>query len=176
MRRILSILLIFTVMNFLAGCKDMRNLDPKKQENIEYYQNTIQLFAENNNYNPEFVSNEKLDDYMALEGEIKLEKDRDRIDFAVQKDGTVKTRLFVENKTDLDYYLNYVIELSNSISKRQFTLDQIKDFLDDDSNVYRNDPNYKSEEFGWMMDSLIEYSESDGTASLDIHTGIINLS
>lgn len=83
---------------------------------------------------------------------------------------------FLKDKTDLVDYLNLIIELSNSLSKRQFTLDEIQEFLTNDSYTETNDPDYiyKHMSFGWMMDSTVSYSERENSASITIHTGIIN--
>ncbi len=176
MKRILIILLIFAVLNFLVGCENMRNIDPLKQENIKYYQNTIQLFAKDNKYNAEFVTNEKLDDDVALEGEIKLDEECGWITVIIYEDGMVDTDLFLKDKTHLVDYLNLIIELSNSLSKRQFTLDEIQEFLTNDSYTVTNDPDYiyKEKSFGWMMDSTVSYSERENSASITICTGIIH--
>lgn len=176
MKRIISVLLIFIMLNLLTGCDDMRNIDASKQENINNYKNTIQKFADECEYNVEFISDEKLDDKVSLEGEIKLDEKHGWINFIIYENGVVNTELFLEDKTYLECYLNGVIELSNSLSKRQFSLDEIKEFLANDSYTKSNDTDYlyKHKAFGWMMDSTVSYSERKSSVSITICTGIIN--
>lgn len=176
MKRILSILLVFIMLSLLTGCDDMRNIEASKQENINNYKNTIQKFAGECNYNVVFILDEKLDDKVSLEGEIKLDKKQVWINFIIYEDGAVNIELFLKDKTYLECYLNSVIELSNSLSKRQFSLDEIKELLANDNYTKSNDTDYlyKHKTFGWMMDSTVSYSERKSSANLTICTGIIH--
>ena len=98
MKQILSVLLIFIMLCILSGCDDMRNIEASKQENINNYKNTIQKFADEFEYNVEFISDEKLDDTVALEGEIKLDEKRGWINFIIYENGVVDTKLYLNNK------------------------------------------------------------------------------
>lgn len=176
MKKILSVSLIFLMLNLLIGCDDMRNPEASKQENINNYRTTIQKFADECEYDVEFILDEKLDNDTSLEGEIKLDKAQGWINFIIYKDGVINTHLFLKDKTFLEEYLNHAIELSNSLSKRQFSLDEIKDFLTNNSYIKRNDTDslYRHKTFGWMMDATVSYTEREGSASLTISTGIVN--
>lgn len=177
MKRILSVFLVFVTLNLLlTGCNDMHNIEANNQENINNYKNTIQKFADEYRFNVEFVVDEKLDDKVSLEGDIKLQEQNGWITVIIYEDGMVDTDLFLKDKTHLVDYLNLIIELSNSLSKRQFTLDEIQEFLTNDSYTVTNDPDYiyKEKSFGWMMDSTVSYSERENSASITICTGIIH--
>ena len=176
MKQILSVLLIFIMLCILSGCDDMRNIEASKQENINNYKNTIQKFADEFEYNVEFISDEKLDDTVALEGEIKLDEKRGWINFIIYENGVVDTKLYLNNKTYFECYLNCVIELSNSLSKRQFSCEEIKGFSADDSYIKSKDADYlyMHKAFGWMMDATVSYSERKSSASITICTGIIH--
>jgi len=154
----------------------MRNLEASSQKNIDNYENIIKGFANENEYNVDFVSTKKLDEEISLEGEIIIEHELGWIDFAIYNDGLVNLDLFLKDKRYLKDYLLSIINLSNSLSKRQLTLDEVSEFLENDEYIKTNEPNhiYKHKGFGWWTDSTISYLESENTVSITICTGILH--
>ncbi len=155
-----------------TGCADMTNAKVSSQEEIDSCKSTIEEFATNNEYDLEFSKKKLLED-TAIEGEILLDKERGWLNFYIKEDGVVNLYLFVRDKSHLEDYLDDIISLSNTLSKRQFTLAEIKEFLESDEYLKTEDTDYiyKHKDYGWWSDSSVSYSQRGDTALVELATG-----
>ena len=115
-----------------------------------------------------------MDDGISLEGEIALDKDIVWISFTIYGDGLIRLGLHIKEKGYLADYLPETVELSNSLSKRKFSVAQIKEVVENKEYIITNTTNYiyKNKYFGWQSDSFVSYTEREDFVRITICTGL----
>ena len=144
--------------------------NPKPQtskESIDRFKITINEFAEQHKY--QLV----LSEASYVRGIL---KNSNNVQFLVSLHDNNYTNLVLMVPVDICFYdyLEEYIELVNSISKRQFTLSEIKEFIASDEYL-KTTKSYdvlKNKEIGWFSDTIFEYSENEYYNSMRILTEI----